>query len=84
MTSLVRSKALNANSSAVLLPSSRIARLPRMETYIQSHQQHCGTKGENMKKLRVFHLACKYWLSGDDWDEAVAYAKFIVNNFRRV
>lgn len=36
-----------------------------------------------MKIYHIYKLAIKYWLSGDEWDEAVSYAKFIVNGFRK-
>ena len=33
-------------------------------------------------KIRMFILAAKYWMRGDDWDEAVEFAKFIVEGFK--
>ena len=33
-------------------------------------------------KIRIFFLAVKYWFSGDDWDEAIEFAKVIVTRWR--
>lgn len=33
--------------------------------------------------MRIYWYALKYWIQGDTWDEAVAYAKVICNNWRR-
>lgn len=35
------------------------------------------------KFLNIYILAIKYYLQGDDWEEAVNYAKFIVNGFKK-
>lgn len=34
--------------------------------------------------MRVYLLAVKYWLQGDTWEDALAFAKFIVNGFQEV
>ena len=36
-----------------------------------------------MKLFSIYWLAIKYWAQGDDWEEAVTYAKFIVNGFKK-
>jgi len=35
-----------------------------------------------MKKLRILIYAIKYYLQGDDWSDAVVFAK-IICNFKR-
>jgi hypothetical protein len=35
-----------------------------------------------MKPIYVYFYAVKYWAQGDEWDEAVSYAKRIVYGFR--
>ena len=35
-----------------------------------------------LEKIRIYVLAVKYWFNGDDWDEAVEFAKFIVEGFK--
>ena len=35
-----------------------------------------------LDKIRVFFLALKYWMQGDDWDEAKEFAKVIVTRWR--
>jgi len=32
-------------------------------------------------EIRVFILTFKYWMAGDDWEEAKAFAEFIVNRW---
>ena len=32
--------------------------------------------------MRLYFLAIKYWLQGDTWKEAVAYAKVITSKWR--
>lgn len=36
-----------------------------------------------MKLLDTYLLAIKYWLQGDDWDDAVIFAKRIVYGFKK-
>lgn len=36
-----------------------------------------------MKIFCIYKLAIKYWLQGDEWEEAMTYARFIVNGFRK-
>lgn len=36
-----------------------------------------------MNKIRIFQLAMKYWLQGDDWEDAYEYAESIVNGFKK-
>ncbi len=31
-----------------------------------------------MLKIRIYYLAVKYWMQGDDWKKAVEYAKSLV------
>jgi hypothetical protein len=38
--------------------------------------------GVNMKIYETYRLAIKYWLQGDDWKDAVIYAKRIIDGFR--
>lgn len=33
--------------------------------------------------MRTYFLAIKYWLQGDDWDDAMAFAKRITEGFRK-
>jgi len=33
-------------------------------------------------KIRVFILALKYWMQGDDWDKAVEYAESLVKGWK--
>jgi hypothetical protein len=35
-----------------------------------------------MKTFDVYFLAAKYWIQGQDWGDAVIFAKRIVNGFR--
>ena len=35
------------------------------------------------EKFRIYTLALKYWLQGDDWAGAVKYAEAIVRGFKR-
>lgn len=36
-----------------------------------------------MNEIRVYYLAIRYWLQGDDWKSAVEYGRFIVEGFKR-
>jgi len=36
-----------------------------------------------MNKIRIYVLAIKYWLQGDDWDFALEYATTLVAGFKR-
>lgn len=36
-----------------------------------------------IKLIDTYRLAIRYWLEGDDWTEAVTYAKRIVYGFRQ-
>lgn len=36
-----------------------------------------------IKLLDTYRLAVRYWLEGDDWHDAVTFAKRIVYGFRR-
>ena len=36
-----------------------------------------------LDKIRIYILAVKYWMNGDDWEAAVDFAKFIVEGFKR-
>lgn len=33
-------------------------------------------------KIRIYLLAIKYWIQGDDWDSAVKFGRFLVEGFR--
>lgn len=35
------------------------------------------------RKARIFSLACKYWLQGDSWGDAVKFAKRITDPFSK-
>lgn len=35
-----------------------------------------------LQTVRIHILAAKYWLQGDDWDEAMSFATRIVKGFR--
>ena len=35
-----------------------------------------------IQKIRIYQLAIKYWLSGDDWDFAIEYATSLVKGFK--
>jgi len=35
-----------------------------------------------MKTFHIYRLTIKYWLQGDDWEAAKAYATRIVGGFR--
>lgn len=35
------------------------------------------------KFIDMYSLVVKYWLQGDDWDYAVAYAKRLVKGFKK-
>ena len=47
-------------------------------------------EGENMNNLMkqlgictaIYRLAIKYWYQGDTWEDAVEFAKRIVNGFK--
>lgn len=34
-------------------------------------------------KIRIYFLAVKYWVQGDDWDFAKGYARAIVCGFKK-
>ena len=36
-----------------------------------------------IKRIRIYKLAIKYWIRGDDWDYAVCYAERIVLGFEK-
>ena len=36
-----------------------------------------------MEKIRFYTLAVKYWLQGDEWEEAKAYAAVITGRWVR-
>lgn len=36
-----------------------------------------------LKLIDTYRLAIRYWLEGDDWADAVTFAKRIVYGFRR-
>ncbi len=36
-----------------------------------------------MENIRIYYLAIKYWLSGDNWDFAVEYAESLVKGWKR-
>lgn len=36
-----------------------------------------------LKLIDTYRLAIRYWLEGDDWPDAVTFAKRIVYGFRR-
>lgn len=35
-----------------------------------------------MNKIRIYYLALKYWIQGDEWRFAVEYAKAIVKGWK--
>ena len=37
-----------------------------------------GKKITMLDKIRIYILAAKYWMQGDDWKEAVEYAESLV------
>lgn len=41
-----------------------------------------GKKNTMLEKIRIYFLAVKYWMQGDDWEDAVGYAEFIVNKWQ--
>lgn len=34
-------------------------------------------------KITIYRLALRYWFQGDDWKDAVLFARAIVENFRK-
>ena len=36
-----------------------------------------------LDKIRIYTLAMKYWMNGDSWSEAKAFAEFIVNKWKK-
>lgn len=44
---------------------------------------YLGWNNVMIDEIRIFFLALKfYWMEGEDWDEAVEFAKVIVNRWK--
>ena len=35
------------------------------------------------REIRIYYLAYKYWLQGDEWGAALLYARAIVDGWKR-